>query len=158
MGTSCGMSRLRSREGRASKSRLRGQFDKAFIPTQWRRCALVPQGRVRCTMRAMAIVSRTSPICRAGSSRFSLTREVRATDSCCSGKTSGLWSSQRRVRRWSALGGCVPFRGAYRQSNLQLIRSPARIFTTRALLLCAGSTRYLIEGHVPALAKGDRDI
>ena len=39
MCSSSGMSRLRLRDGRASKSRLRGQFDKAFIPLKCTRFA-----------------------------------------------------------------------------------------------------------------------
>jgi hypothetical protein len=42
MRSSSGMSRLRLRDGRASKSRLRGQFDKAFIPLNRAGFGLVP--------------------------------------------------------------------------------------------------------------------
>ena len=43
MCSSSGISRLRLRAGRASKSRLRGQFDKAFTPLNRARCTLVPR-------------------------------------------------------------------------------------------------------------------
>src|ERR1700730_17259408 len=43
---SSGMSRLRLREGSASKSRLRGQFDKSFIPLNRARLALVPRSEL----------------------------------------------------------------------------------------------------------------
>jgi hypothetical protein len=43
MSSSSGMSRLRFRDGRASKSRLRGQFDRSFISLNRARFALVPR-------------------------------------------------------------------------------------------------------------------
>ena len=48
MCSSSGMSRLRLREGRASKSRLRGRSDKAFIALNRAGIALVPRGSAVC--------------------------------------------------------------------------------------------------------------
>src|SRR5215211_2106446 len=47
MCSSSGISRLRLRGGRASKSRLRGHFDETFIPLNRARFALVPRGQGR---------------------------------------------------------------------------------------------------------------
>ena len=63
------MSRLRLRNGRASKSRLRGQFDKAFIPLNRTQFALVPRGSALCVLPSEASALAIKHNCTTGKER-----------------------------------------------------------------------------------------